>query len=260
MKALLVIFSVLSISLTALADQLIFVVNTTETNSRGPGTAPYLDEARWAKEWDGLIAEKKAQNSNEKIKLISIRANSNKELTSMLELWMRPTSPDQAPPTVLGLAIYSHGSEMILSNESAEFKMELPTDIAAVLSPVVGRFAPGARVIMTGCNILTGQSEPTARTSLKWMADALEMKEGMIYAQYSRGLDPYTLFASPLNSDMKPGKRLAALATYMMWPFSAPMVPLISKYILNKGYILKLDKDADQLLKVHHNVVFETVP
>ncbi len=254
MKALLVLFSSLFISMTALCDQLIFVINTTEEDQAGPVTAPYLDEARWSKEWSNVIS---AQKDGQKIRLIPIRANSNQEITKALELWMRPDNDNSHE--VLGISIYSHGTKMTLLNESNKVLLQLPTDLATVFQPVIGRFAKGARVILTGCEVLEGQSEPTVYTSLRGMAQTLGLQSGMIYANVTKGFDPYTLLASPLNSDIKPKKRLAALATYVLWPFSSLGLPLASKVIFNKGYVLNLDDGKEKLLKVHQNQVFEAL-
>ncbi len=239
------------------ADRFIFVVNTTENDNSGPATAAYLDEARWMREWDDVAASCQTLDKKNKVRVIPIRANSNSEISKKLEFWMQQTSPEQAPHEVLGLAVYSHGYHMILLNESEQFKLQLPADIADTFRPLRGRFANGARIILTGCDVLWGQSEPTARTSLKSIADSFQLKEGVIYANYSKGLDPYTLAADPFNSEIKIQKRLAALATYMLWPFSGPMLPIMSKYVFNQGYALKLANDRTELFKVQQNSVFK---
>lgn len=252
MKALIVLFSSLFISMTALGDQLIFVINTTEEDQAGPVTAPYLDEARWSKEWNGIMA---SHGGDKTVRLIPIRANSNQEITKALELWMRPDNDNSHE--VLGISIYSHGTKMTLLNESNKVLMQLPTDLATVFQPVVGRFAKGARVILTGCEVLEGQSEPTVYTSLRGMAQALGLQDGMIYAHVTKGFDPYTLLASPFNSEIKGKKRFAALATYVLWPFSSIGLPVASKFILNKGYVLNIGEGKEKLLKVHQNQMFE---
>ncbi|MBN8542494.1 MAG: hypothetical protein J0L82_19040 [Deltaproteobacteria bacterium] len=232
--------------LIAAAEQLVFVINTTEQDEAGPSTAAYLDEARWMEYWSEVLAEQKKATQSAKVSLIPIRANTNSEITKALELWMG--SPLNSGNEVLGLAIHSHGHHMVLTNESEKFLLRLPQDLEQTFKPVVGRFSPNARVLLSGCDVLWGQSSTTAYGSLKSIAKSLGMHSGMIYSNSSKGIDPYTLFADPFNPDIKLPKRLAAFATYLLWPFSGTIVPLMSRFIYNQGLLFRFDHQVSQVL------------
>lgn len=253
------LFSILTVSTFtssfAAAARLIFVINTTEQDEAGPSTAAYLDEARWMSEWRDILADQKSTSPGDKIELIPVRANSNSELTKALELWMG--SELNAQNEVLGLAIYSHGHNMVLLNESERFLVRLPQDIETTFKPLLGRFSPNARVLLAGCDVLWGQSPTTAYSSLRSIAKSFGMESGTLHANASKGIDPYTLFADPFNSDIKPRKRLAAFVSYLLWPFSGSIVPLMSRFIYNQGFALQFDRDSSQLYKVHQDQIFK---
>jgi hypothetical protein len=234
------------------ADELIFVINTTQNDDRGPSTAPYLDETRWMKKWEPLVSE-----NNKKIRIISIRANSNQKILKALEFWMTQDESSEERHEVKGLVVYSHGDRMVLLNESQEFIMKLPTDIISTFQPIQGRFSKDARIILTGCKVLWEQSPMTAYSSLKSIADSFGLNSGLIYANKSDGVDPYTLFADPFNADIKTPKRLAAFATYLLWPFSTTVLPIMTKYIYNQGYALLIDKQEANLLEINENKAFK---
>jgi hypothetical protein len=242
------------------ADRLVFVINTTEMDERGAVTAPYLDEYRWSREWQTIAGSVENKASSEPIKkpikVVTVRANSNQEITRGLALWLN-TPAGMKAHEIAGLGIYSHGDLMRLHNESRDFQIELPSDLKNVLAPAVGRFAKGARIFFSGCNVLWGQSEITAESSLKSIAEALHLSDGIVYANYSKGFDPYTLVVSPFNSDVKLNKRLASLATYLIWPVSIAALPLFSNYIFNQGYALAVRGTQTKLLKVQQNQIFK---
>jgi hypothetical protein len=239
----------------AVAARLIFVINTTEQDESGPSTAAYLDEARWMNEWQDVLAEQKSTSKGEKVVLVPVRANSNSELTKALELWMGSELNSQNE--VLGLAVYSHGHHMVLLNETERFLVRLPQDIETTFKPLVGRFSSNARVLLAGCDVLWGQSPTTAYSSLHSIAKGFGMQSGTLYANSSKGIDPYTLFADPFNPEIKPRKRLAAFVSYLLWPFSGTIVPLMSRFIYNQGFAIQFDRNSSQLYEVHQDQIFK---
>lgn len=240
---------------SANADSYIFVINTTEKDMSGPSTAAYLDEHRWMKKWDSIVVESKSKK--ESIRVVPIRANSNHELKRALEFWMTSTNPNEPKHLVKGIVVYSHGNNMVLLNESQDFFLKLPTDIGSTFEPVIGRFSQDARVILIGCKVLWGQSAYTAHSSLKSFADAFQLKGGFIYANESDGLDPFTLFSNPFNSDIKTPKRIAAFVNYVFWPISSTLLPIMSKYIYNQGYGLKIKNEKTELIRIQQDETFE---
>jgi len=231
------------------ATKLVFVINTTEADVMGPATATYLDETRWRKIWNPMVEAQNASSTlGPKVQVVTIRASSNEAVTRALALWLHPLPTDTSPREVLGIAVYSHGSLMEIFNESDKFRVRLPDDVAKTFAPVVGRFPENARILFFGCNLLEGKSEASARTALQGILSAFEIKSGAIYANSIEGLDPHTLFVSPLNPDVKPLKRTAAFISYLIWPFTSVIVPTLSRFYFNQGYSLAVRADGSSTL------------
>lgn len=238
-RTLFVLFAVMSLKpLSAHAESFVFVINTTAEDNMGPATAPYMDETRWSQQWRTSFEKSGHAVHGAKIQIIPIRANSNQELTRSLNFWMTPLPTDAGPREVVGLGIYSHGLPMTLLNESEKFKLNLPGDIAAVFAPIIGHFAVDARIVLMGCLVLDGQSEITAGQTLASFADAFGLKRGLVYANATKGIDPYTLLGDPLNSDIRPMKRAAIFLNYLLWPLTSFVVPAASRFYYNHGYAL----------------------
>lgn len=215
-------------SATSSKERLIFVVNTTENDVLGGASAPYLDEYRWIQRWTKNYPD---------ARIIRIRASTNRGVQMQLQNWMLPNPETKE---VVALDIHSHGAEMTMLNESADFAVQLPDDISSVFSPVIGRFAPDARIIIGGCETLSNKNPAEAMASLKSIADAFQMHSGHIYANETVGAEGLKAFeVNVWNKDIPWEQRKRTLKVYLAWFLTLPNFAYKDRFESNQGYLLE---------------------
>lgn len=225
-------------SLAFAKQQLVFLVNAAETDFMGGKTADYIDE-----HYDQKILEKIFPNA----KVVRIRISTNEQLTKKLEFWMRP---DPEEKEVAGVFVSSHGSNMIIGNEQKTFLVRLPYDIKSVFAPIIGKFAPDARIIFNGCRILKDKDDYDVQHSLEAIMDAFGVKNGMVYANKTVGLYLTKMWsnADPLNKDVTTSARFASSVLYMAWPIALPIV-YVEERLANRGFILNRASNQSYVYK-----------
>lgn len=219
-------------------QQLVFLINTGETDFRGGKTADYIDE-----HYDQKMLEKIFP----KARVIRIRASKTEQITEKLNFWMLP-NPDEKE--VAGLFISSHGTRMFIANEKKTFQMRLPFDIKYVFEPIIGRFAPNARIIFNGCRILKGKDKYDVNHALSSILDAFGVEDGMVYANHSAGLFLTRMWmnADPLNPEVVTSARIASAAFYAGWFVALPII-YIEERIANRGYIMNRVSNQSHVYK-----------
>jgi hypothetical protein len=235
------VFILISILVTpVLATQkVVFVVNTKEHDIRGAVTATYLDEYADTQNWQKLYPQ---------AKVIRIRATTTSELTKMLEVWMDPRIGE--PKEVQGLFIRSHGEPMRLFNEPETFNVRMPEDISTVFSPIIGRFAPNARIVFNGCEIVKDLSADEAALALRKVTQAFGVTSGSIYANRTLGFESWEAYqrVELTNKDVPILQRTSAGLFYVAWPITVPMILAMEKS-LNRGYLMKFGPAGDSISK-----------
>lgn len=233
-------------------QKLVFVISTGFEDSRGGDSL--FDEYEQIEKW------KKIDPS---AKVIVIRENTFLGIHQQLVNWMRT---DLDKKEVVGLSILSHGSKQYLSslsNDSDAFYIKLDkhnsrslTSLVLTLNPLRGNLAPNARIMLSGCSVLSDQSPKEASDTLDFLADFLLMKNGIIYANSSSRIT--NINASYLRDLTKSGNssnKAAGFIAYGTWPVSLPSQIALSglvKLFGNKGYILQHNNDGSKKLYQAH--------
>ncbi len=232
-------------------QKLVFVISTGFEDSRGGDSM--FDEHEQIEKWEKI---------DPTAKVIVIRENTFLGMHQQLVNWMRT---DLDKKEVVGLTILSHGSKQSLSSlrplDSDGFYIILDPKnsqslktLVLTLNPLRGNFAPNARIILSGCSVLSGQTPKEATDTLDFLADFLLIKNGLLYANKTLGLGSAAVSSMYYRNIMKPGSdanKHMSILMYATWPFSVPAsvaASVFGKMILNKGYILKHNVDGSKKL------------
>ncbi len=220
-------------------EKLVFIVNTTENDWRGgaiPG-APYLIENDFIKIFQEIYPD---------AKIVKIRETTTEGVTRSLKMWM---SPDPNQKEVVGLLVHSHGDPMRVMSEDYKFYVNLYEDIPKAFEPIIGKFGNNARIIFSGCSVLSGLTDLEAANALRFMAHRFGAKHGLIYANSTlRGMpSQFFLNIDLMNADISIIARATALLMSAMWPLSIPMFTL-QELIFNKGIAFVMTEES----RVHY--------
>lgn len=220
-------------------ERIVFLVNTAAEDERGGNipNAPYLNEAKHLED---------LKNSFPNTKIIRIRADSNRELKKLLDLWMQP---DPGKKEIAGLLIHAHGNRMIIENESGQFQMQLPSGIAETFSPIIGRFSKEARIHFTSCSILDGMSEKEAGQAMQKIADAFQLESGVVYANKTISMHTSTTLKhiDVFDKDIDGIYRKIKMTEAFFWPLALAIEYYWDHVKYNQGYLLRKKGSESEL-------------
>ncbi|MBK7890761.1 MAG: hypothetical protein IPJ84_07920 [Bdellovibrionales bacterium] len=224
-----------------------FVINTTEKDIGGGRADLDEDEAKFAGPWRRLYPD---------AKVIIIRRNSNVEITAELA---RQLEVSRGEVQIVGISIHSHGAKTTLFNESEEFVLRIPNDVETVLAPTIGKMAPEARVVFSGCEVLNDLSPKEATLLLDRVGKALKMSSGLVYANSGRGGEMMDLFkVNQFNPRISREMKTAALISYALWPVAVPLYGVLDRYHFNNGKLLELSSSGEvRLFEMKYEGAFE---
>lgn len=230
-------------------QKLVFVISTGFEDYRGGDSL--FDEYEQIEKW------KKIDPS---AKVIVIRENTFLGIHQQLVNWMRT---DLDKKTVVGLSILSHGSKQYLASLRSQglggFHIKLDPKnteslktLVLTLNPLRGNFAPNARIMLSGCSVLSDMSPKDATDTLDFLADFLLVDNGVVFANSStRITNPNAGFLRDSTKSGPTANRIRGYFSYGLWPLTIPAylgLSAVATLFANKGYILKHNKDGSKKL------------
>ena len=242
-RFLLILLLILGVAHAYAKEQIVFVINTQEDDDDGGAIPhePYIQENEYIKDWKKIYPQ---------ATIVRIRAKTTNELTKNLDLWMQP-NPSQKE--VAGIFINSHGNKMYLASNDVEFNLLMPDNLAT-FAPLFGHYAKGVRVVFNSCLILSDMTPAQAKTNLAAILDGLKIQNGSIYANATKGDEPFRNLKNTdvIDKNMTLGRTLEAIAFYTFLPLSAPGLYVYEKHIANQGFFLERDSQSSRLYKTDY--------
>jgi hypothetical protein len=221
-------------------SQLVFLINTTEFDRGGGHTTNELDEYYDIQHWQKIFPN---------AQIVRIRSATNDGVELDLKTWMRPEMGEEKE--IVGLAIASHGDQMVLVNEPETFSLPLPYGLTVTFASLRGHFAKGARIVFNGCSVLSSMDVVSAHLALASILDALDVKDGSVYANKTIGMQTSRLIqnGNVLEPTLSAEVRATLIYAYLTWPISMPLLYL-GEYAFNRGYKLTRTQNQERIEKI----------
>lgn len=234
-----------------------FIVNVTaeDASGYGVGSPDYLERF--------VVEHVHPLTSGSDV--VVIRESDSEEINGLLKDIMAEGRYDG----VDGLYILSHGNggyipnrrvqepekpsayHSNLYNESGKFLVNLmdPKSVEAAFGPVVGRFNPGAHVVIDACETIADGSEEVKLARMEDVAAAFGLEEGALYMSDINNMAFTDLYVrTPFYAERS--SLLNNFSSFVIQSFSGITYPVgigVELLLRNSGFTMVRDKNGSQL-------------
>jgi hypothetical protein len=146
--------------------------------------------------------------------------------------------------------VYGYHSHMANRSQRIDIDLVSEGQVHYAFSSLIGRFAPGARIVFSGCQMVDAGEEPEKMDAMAKVAENFGLKDGSIYMNHTDGSEfTEAIVKQPFTVETGWVNRSAHLSLQLMAVVSYPIGEFMEHVVSNWGYRYTVDSSGAKLTK-----------